>query len=142
MCSQQGFATLRRKIRACQDAGLMEPPSTDTTHRFRVVAADYLVPTLRDLVRMLCAEGFSAHLLMGLDEDPPYVGILVDAPKTTLSFWPAHDSPSVHVTMDCAAEAHIKHTQMVSYRTLLDGEVPTLLEPRISRALCWQPPII
>ncbi len=83
---------LRVALRESQDSGLL-PCETEAGRRFQMMVGELATPVLRELVMLLCREGLTTPLIMGMDEAVPYVGIQWDMPETTLWIFPSTTSP-------------------------------------------------
>lgn len=135
MNDSEALLRLRVALREGQDSGQL-PYSIEVRRRFHVMVCEIGVPVLRDLVNLLCIEGVTAHLLMGMDEATPYVGIQLEQPETTLWISPA--TTGCDVLSSVYGGLHPKYASLrtLSYRVLMRSTLEPVLVEQLRLVLC------
>lgn len=132
---------LRVALREGQDSGLL-PCETDAGRRFQVMVGELAVPVLRELVTLLCMEGITTHLIMGMDEAVPYVGIQLDKPETTLWIYPSTTSPEVLSSIQGGRYPEYSSLRRLDYRVLMPSILESVLIEQLRLVLCPPQPVI
>jgi len=138
MTEQKGLTRLREALRQRQDGGLLHVDG-EAGRRFHVMAAEIAAPVLRDLVTVLCLEGLSAHLLMALDETPPYVGLQIDEPRMFLCVWPASTAHELISSLQGGPHPNFRIDRPLNYRGLTTAIFESGCVEQLRLALC--PPL-
>ena len=138
MNEQNVLTTLCAGLRQRQDLGLL-PLEGETGRRFHVMAAEIAAPVLRDLVIVLCLEGLSAHLLMALDETPPYIGLQIDQPRIFLCVWPSPTAHELISSLQGGPHPDFRIDRPLSYRGLTPAIIESVCVEQLRLALC--PPL-
>lgn len=132
---------LRVALREGQDFGLL-PCETEAGRRFQVMVGELAVPVLRELVTLLCMEGLTTHLIMGMDEAVPYVGIQLDKPETTLWIYPSTTSPEVFSRVQGGLYPQYSSLRSYNYRTLTPSILESVIVEQLRLVLCPPQPVI
>ncbi|MBS0174445.1 MAG: hypothetical protein JSR64_10455 [Nitrospira sp.] len=132
---------LRLALRDDQDAGLL-PYDQATGRRFQVLGGEVAVPVLRELVTLLCLEGLTAYLLVALDEAPPYVGVHIDDPDTTLWLYPSVTTAEVITRVRGGRFPYYQCDRVLPYRDLTSAALQSGFGEQLRLALCPTLPLI
>ncbi len=141
MSDSDVLMTLRIKLREGQDSGLL-PFELKPGRQFQVAACEVAVPMLRHLVTTFCIEGVTAHLIMGLDETIPYVGLEILDPQTTLCLYPSTTGPEMLTSVQGGAYPQYSSLRTLSYRLLTPSMLEAVLVEQLQLVLCPAQPII
>lgn len=133
--------SFRLAVRDAQDAGWL-PYEQETGRRFQVLGSDVAIPVLRNLVTLLCLEGLTAHLLVAMDETPPYVGLHIDAPDTNLWLYPSGNTGEVIIGVRGGRYPHSSCDRVFPYRDLTSTALEPLFIEHLRVALCHTLPLI
>lgn len=131
----------RLAVRDAQDAGGL-PYERETGRRFQVLGSDVAVPVLREFVTLLCLEGLTAHLLVAMDETPPYVGLHLDDPDTNLWLYPSVNTCEVIIGVRGGRYPHYGCDRVLPYRDLTSAALESLFIEHLRLALCPTLPLI
>lgn len=132
---------LRLALRDDQDAGWL-PYDQVTGRRFQVLGGEVAVPVLREFVTFLCLEGLTAYLLVALDEAPPYVGLHIEDPDTTLWLYPSDNTCEVITSVHGGRLPYYQCDHVLPYRDLTSAALERLFGEQLRRALCPTLPLI
>lgn len=141
MTDSDTMMTLRVALRERQDLGAL-PCEGEANRRFQVMVSEIAVPLLRDLVNLLCMEGLTAHLIMGMDEALPYVGMQLAHPDTTLWIYPSTTGPEVLSSVQGGLYPEYFSLRTLSYRILSQSTLETVLVEQLRLVLCPPQPIM
>lgn len=141
MNNSEAFRGLKVALREGQDSGLL-PCDTEAGRRFQVMVGELAAPVFRELVTLLCMEGLSTHLIMGMDETVPYVGIQVDKPETTLWLYPSTTSPEVLSSIQGGLYPEYSSLRRLNYRVLVPSILESVLIEQLRLVLCPPQPVI
>jgi len=141
MNNSEAFWELRVALRKGQDSGLL-PCETEAGRRFQMMVAELAAPVLRELVMLLCMEGLTTHLIMGMDEAVPYVGIQLDTPETTLWIYPSTTSPEVFSRVQGGLYPQYSSVRSFNYRTLTPSVLEPVIVEQLRLVLCPPQPVI
>lgn len=139
--SSEAFRGLRVALRESQDSGQL-PCDTEVSRCFQVMISEVAVPVLRELVTLLCLEGLPTHLIMGMDEPVPYVGIQLDQPETSLWLYPSTTSPEVLSKVQGGLYPEYSSLRALHYRMLLPSALESVLIEQLRLVLCPPQPVI
>ncbi len=135
MNDSEPLLRLRVALREGQDSGQL-PYAIEFRRRFHVMVSEIGVPVLRDLVNLLCLEGVTAHLLMGMDEATPYVGIQLENPETTLWISSATTGCDVFSSVYGGLYPEYASLRTLSYRVLMRSTLEPVLVEQLRLVLC------
>lgn len=137
----EAVLSLRVAVREAQDAGLLAC-ETVGGRRFQVMVTEIAAPVLRGLVNAFCLEGLSAHLIMGMDEATPYIGLEITEPATTVWVYPS--ATTNEITTSVRGGLHVEYNcdRHLPYRVLMPSTLETVLSEQLRLALCPAFPII
>ncbi len=141
MNDSDALLSLRVALREGQDSGQL-PYTIEVRRRFHVMVSEIGVPVLRDLVNLLCIEGVTAHLLMGMDEATPYVGIQLEHPETTLWISPTTTGRDVLSSVYGGLHPEYASLRTVSFRVLMRSTLEAVLVEQLQLVLCPPQPIV
>lgn len=133
--------SFRLAVRDAQDAGGL-PYERETGRRFQVLGSDVAIPVLREFVTLLCLEGLTAHLLVAMDETPPYVGLHLDDPDTNLWLYPSVNTCEVIIGVRGGRYPHYSCDRILPYRDLTSAALESLFSEHLRLALCPTLPLI
>lgn len=133
--------SFRLAVRDAQDAGWL-PYEAETGRRFQVLGSDVAIPVLRELVTLLCLEGLTTHLLVAIDETPPYVGLHLDDPDTNLWLYPSVNTGEVIIGVRGGRYPHYFCDRVLPYRDLTSTALESLFMQHLRLALCTTLPLI
>lgn len=137
----EALLSLRVALREGQDSGQL-PYTIEVRRRFHVMVSEIGVPILRDLVNLLCIEGVTAHLLMGMDEATPYVGIQLERPETTLWISPTTTGCDVLSSVYGGLYPEYASLRTMSFRVLMRSTLESVLVEQLRLVLCPPQPIV
>ncbi len=140
MNDSEALLGLRVALREGQDSGLL-PCDGEAGRRFQVMVCELAVPVLRDFVNALCMEGITTHLIMGMDETVPYVGIQLDKPQTTLWIYSSTTSPEVLSSVQGGLHPEYSSLRTLNYRALTRATMETVLAEQLRLVLCPPEPL-
>ncbi|TKB88077.1 MAG: hypothetical protein E8D44_00035 [Nitrospira sp.] len=141
MNDSEALLSLRVALREGQDSGQL-PYTIEVRRRFHVMVGEIGVPILRDLVNLLCVEGVTAHLLMGMDEATPYIGIQLERPETTLWISPATTGRDVLSSVHGGLYPEYASLRTLSFRVLMRSTLEAVLVEQLRLVLCPPQPIV
>ena len=141
MNDSEALLSLRVALREGQDSGQL-PYTIEVRRRFHVMVGEIGVPVLRDLVNLLCIEGVTAHLLMGMDEATPYVGIQLEAPPTTLWISPTTAGSAVLSSVYGGLHPDYATLRTLHYRGITRSTLEAVLVEQLRLVLCPPNPVI
>ena len=141
MNDSEALLSLRVALREGQDSGQL-PYTIEVRRRFHVMVGEVAVPILRDLVNLLCVEGVTAHLLMGMDEATPYIGIQLERPETTLWISPATTGRDVLSSVHGGLYPEYASLRTLSFRVLMRSTLEAVLVEQLRLVLCPPQPIV
>lgn len=141
MDEQNILTSLRETLRLRQDLGLL-PVEGETGRRFHVMATEIAAPVFREMVTVLCLEGLSVHLLMALDETPPYIGIQIHLPRTFLCVWPSPTTHELISSLQGGPHLDFRVDRTLSYRGLTPAILESVCAEQLCLVLCPPQPII
>lgn len=113
-----------------------------TGRRFQVLGSEVTAPVSREFVPRLCLEGLSAHLLVAMDETPPYVGLHIDDPDTTLWLHPSLNTCEVIISVRGGRYPHYCCDRVLPYRDLTSAALESLFIKHFRLALCPTRPLL
>lgn len=134
MSADQLFSNLRTRIRARQTNGLILPSSLTNTQRFQTVSEAVMAPLFRELTNVLVQEGFSAEFVLALDEDPPVVGISIEAPAIALCLSPSENPHCLTLVTHVGSTGQVV-SRTISYIALAKGRLESIVERALEHAL-------
>lgn len=141
MNDSEPLLRLRVALREGQDSGQL-PYAIEFRRRFHVMVSEIGVPVLRDLVNLFCLEGVTAHLLMGMDEATPFIGLEVEAPQTTLWVYPSSTDHEVMTSINGGGYPHFCSIRHLSYRVLTKAHLESILVEQLRLVLCPEQPLL
>lgn len=141
MNDTDALLSLRVALREGQDSGQL-PSTIEFRRRFHVMVSEIGVPVLRDLVNLLCVEGVTAHLLMGMDKATPYIGIQLERPETTLWISPTTTGRDVLSSVYGGLHPEYASLRTLSFRVLMRSTLEAVLVEQLRLVLCPPQPII
>lgn len=141
MSDSEAVINLRQLLRERQDGGQL-PLEAAGGRRFQVLATEIAIPMLRNLVMTLCLEGLTVHLLLALDETPPYIGIQIEQPAMTLCVWPSPDAQNIIVSAQGGLYPNFRSDRSLTYRGLTLTTLESLCVEQLRLVLCPPRPIL
>ncbi len=137
----EAVLSLRVAVREAQDAGLLAC-ETVGGRRFQVMVTEIAAPVLRGLVNAFCLEGLSAHLIMGMDEATPYIGLEITEPATTVWVYPSATTNEITTSVRGGLYADYNSDRNLAFRELTPDTLEPLLIEQLRLVLCPPNPIL
>ena len=130
------FTNHRARIIKCQ-----EPERFPTSlARFRSIAEALLVPHFREIASVLNLTGLFAEPLIGLEENPPWVGLRIQEPYLVMCLWPAESPQWMNFTASWGNDAPWEEISPVNYRAVVDGRLAQRIGQTLDAALLLKKP--